>query len=64
VRRVQNSGRLSVVQKGLCSMDICTEADLRMQKTISYNLKHLYPKAKVICEEDDQELPKDIRASV
>jgi fructose-1,6-bisphosphatase/inositol monophosphatase family enzyme len=55
---------LSVVQKGLCSMDICTEADLRMQKTISYNLKHLYPKAKVICEEDDQELPKDIRASV
>jgi len=45
-------------------MDICTEADLRMQKTISYNLRHLYPKSNVICEEDDQEIPASIKPSV
>lgn len=64
VRKVQNSGTLNTVQKGLCSMDVCTEADLRIQKTISHNLRTLYPKATIVCEEDDQEIPAHIKPCV
>jgi fructose-1,6-bisphosphatase/inositol monophosphatase family enzyme len=53
VRNVQKSGTLNVFQKGICQKDVCTEADLRIQKTIQHNLKQLYPGARVICEEDD-----------
>lgn len=34
VRTVQSNGSLNIMQKGLSKMDIVTEADLRIQKTI------------------------------
>jgi len=38
--------------------------DLQIQKTIHYNLKQLYPKAKIICEEDESEIDENIRPSI
>ncbi len=53
VRQVIREDSLNTVQKGLCKSDVCTDADLRIQKTIQHNLKALYPAARLICEEDD-----------
>lgn len=39
--------------KGEGSMDIFTEADVHIQDTVVYNLKQLYPRAKIIGEEDE-----------
>lgn len=40
---------------GQAASDVFTEADIRIQKTIEYNLKMLYPRAKIIGEEDDSD---------
>jgi fructose-1,6-bisphosphatase/inositol monophosphatase family enzyme len=40
------------LQPGQAVSDVFTEADIRIQKTIEYNLKMLYPRAKIIGEED------------
>lgn len=53
VRKVLHAGSLNTVQKGLCKNDVCTEADLRIQKTIQDNLKQLFPRARIICEEEE-----------
>lgn len=37
-----------------------TDADIRIQKTIQYNLKELFPKARIICEEEEKDLPSYI----
>ena len=34
VRKVLAAGQLNTVQKGACKNDVCTEADLRVQRTI------------------------------
>lgn len=53
VRKVLAGGSLGTFQKGLCKIDVTTEADLQIQKTISHNLKALFPRARIICEEED-----------
>lgn len=37
---------------GKSSMDVFTEADVHIQNTVVYNLKQLYPRARIIGEED------------
>ena len=40
IQSVLQSGKpMKTMQKGMCKIDICTEADLRIQKTIQHNLK-------------------------
>ena len=56
VRKVLTEGSLNTVQKGISKADVCTEADLRIQKTIQENLKALFPRAKIICEEEDSQI--------
>jgi len=56
VRKVLSSGLLNTTQKGLCKSDVCTEADLRIQKTIQHNLAMLFPRARIICEEEDSSI--------
>jgi 3'-phosphoadenosine 5'-phosphosulfate (PAPS) 3'-phosphatase len=56
VRKVIQNGNLNTMQKGLCKYDICTEADLKIQKTIQHNLRALFPQARVICEEEDSSI--------
>ncbi len=53
IRQVIQSGALNTTQKGLCKSDVCTEADLQIQTTIQHNLKALFPRARIIAEEDD-----------
>ena len=45
VNQVLQQGSVNAVQKGDSKLDLCTEADLRIQKTISINLRNLYPRA-------------------
>lgn len=40
---------------GRAASDVFTAADIRIQKTIEFNLKQLYPRAKIIGEEDDED---------
>ena len=37
---------------GSSSSDVFTEADIHIQNTVVFNLKELYPRAKIIGEED------------
>ncbi len=60
----QDQTMIQSVQKGLSPADICTEADLRIQKTIQHNLECLYPSSKVVCEEDRQEIPDSYQISI
>jgi 3'-phosphoadenosine 5'-phosphosulfate (PAPS) 3'-phosphatase len=64
VHKVLTSGALNAIQKGECKMDVCTEADLRIQKTIQHNLKELFPRARLICEEEDSSIDESIRPSL
>jgi 3'-phosphoadenosine 5'-phosphosulfate (PAPS) 3'-phosphatase len=64
VKKVQKSGSLNIQQKGVCKMDICTEADLIIQKTLSHNLKALFPQARVICEEDETEIHESVKPTL
>lgn len=64
ISKVQNKGAMAVVQKGVSSSDVFTEADLSIQKTLHHNLKLLYPKATIICEEDDKDIPDHIQPVV
>ena len=64
VRNVLHSGSLNTVQKGLCKIDVCTEADLRIQKTIQENLKALFPRARIICEEEESSIDPSIKAAI
>jgi fructose-1,6-bisphosphatase/inositol monophosphatase family enzyme len=50
MRKVSNFQKL---MKGQSSMDVFTEADVHIQNTVVYNLKQLYPRAKLIGEEDE-----------
>ena len=45
VNQALTQGSMNIVQKGDSKLDLCTEADLRIQKTISMNLKELYPRS-------------------
>ena len=64
VRKVLSAGSLNTVQKGVCKSDVCTEADLRIQRTIQENLKALFPRAKIICEEEDSQINESIKAVI
>jgi 3'-phosphoadenosine 5'-phosphosulfate (PAPS) 3'-phosphatase len=61
---MQSSTGLQTKQKGLCKYDVCTEADLKIQSTIQYNLKALFPKARVICEEEDSSIDESMTPSL
>lgn len=50
MRKVANFTKL---MKGQSSMDVFTEADVHIQNTVVYNLKQLYPRARIIGEEDE-----------
>lgn len=58
ISRVQASGDLHTRQKGFSTSDVVTEADLVIQKTIHSNLKALYPKARIVCEEDEKDVSR------
>lgn len=60
----QDQAAIHSVQKGLSPADVCTEADLRIQKTIQHNLERLYPSSKVVCEEDPQAIPDSYEVSI
>lgn len=45
VSQVLKRGSIGAVQKGDSKLDLCTEADLRIQKTLSHNLRNLYPRS-------------------
>jgi hypothetical protein len=64
VRNVLHSGSLKTVQKGLCKIDVCTEADLRIQKTIQENLKALFPRSRIICEEEESSIDSSIKSVI
>jgi fructose-1,6-bisphosphatase/inositol monophosphatase family enzyme len=64
VRKVLNAGSLNTVQKGVCKSDVCTEADLRIQKTIQENLREIFPRSKIICEEEDSSIDSSIKAVI
>lgn len=64
VRKVLEEGALNTFQKGHCKSDVCTEADLRIQKTIQHNLKALYPQARIICEEEDSSIDETTQPSI
>lgn len=64
VRRVLEGGSLNTMQKGDCKLDICTEADLRIQKTIQHNLAALFPHAKLICEEEESQINESMKPSM
>lgn len=64
VRQVLSAGDLNTKQKGLCKADVCTEADLKIQKTIQHNLKALFPKARIICEEEDSSIDESMAPSL
>ena len=64
VRKVQASGSLGTFQKGQSKMDVCTEADLRIQKTLHHNLKALFPRARIICEEEESDIDSSIQPSI
>jgi fructose-1,6-bisphosphatase/inositol monophosphatase family enzyme len=65
VRKVMQSNTgLNTKQKGLCKYDVCTEADLKIQKTIQHNLKALFPRAKIICEEEDSSIDESMAPSL
>lgn len=64
VNKVLQAGQLNTVQKGLCKMDVTTEADLRIQKTIQHNLRELFPRARVICEEEDSSIDESYEPSL
>lgn len=64
VRKVLHSGSLNTVQKGICKIDVCTEADLRIQKTIQENLKELFPRSRIICEEEESSIDESIKAVI
>jgi len=61
---MQSSSGLQTKQKGLCKYDVCTEADLRIQSTIQHNLKALFPRARVICEEEDSSIDESMAPSL
>ena len=61
---LSSSAGLNTVQKGLCKSDVCTEADLRIQKTIQHNLKELFPRARIICEEEDSSIDESFQPSL
>lgn len=50
VRKVSNFTKL---MKGSSSADVFTEADVHIQNTVVHNLKQLYPRARIIGEEDE-----------
>ena len=52
IRQVEESGDLKTKTKGADGP--CTIADIRVQKTIEQNLKHLYP-GLTICGEESKE---------
>eukprot|EP00347_Sterkiella_histriomuscorum_P005803 403355212 len=64
IKVVQHETSLNIVQKGHCPSDVVTKIDLQIQKTIQYNLKQLYPKARIICEEDEESIDDDIRPNI
>jgi len=64
VRKVLEEGSMNVVQKSMSKMDVCTEADLRIQKTISHNLRALFPNAKIVCEEEESQINESTRPSI
>ena len=41
------------MQKGTSAADVFTEVDVHIQNTVMYNLEQLYPRAKIIGEEDE-----------
>ena len=43
---------VTFIRVGKSSMDVFTEADVHIQNTVVYNLKQLYPRARIIGEED------------
>jgi len=43
---------------------VCTDADLRIQKTIQHNLKSLFPADKLICEEEDSSIDESEKPSM
>ena len=46
-------------QKGGSNYDVFTEADIHIQDTVVYNLKQLYPQARLIGEEDEVQYEVD-----
>ena len=61
IRQVEESGELAQRQKGV--NDPVTIADLRVQKTLEVNLKHLYPSL-VIQGEESKESIADVESLV
>jgi fructose-1,6-bisphosphatase/inositol monophosphatase family enzyme len=41
------------ISKGTMGSDVFTLADMHIQNTVKYNLKQIYPRAKIIGEEDE-----------
>ena len=64
IRKVLTAGSLNTKQKGVCKSDVCTEADLRIQRTIQENLKEIFPRSKIICEEEDSAIDSSIKAVI
>eukprot|EP00347_Sterkiella_histriomuscorum_P009337 403341598 len=46
---------INILNLGQAESDVFTYADFYIQKTVSYNLKQLYPRATIIGEEDDND---------
>ncbi|CDW74136.1 3 (2)-bisphosphate nucleotidase 1 [Stylonychia lemnae] len=63
-QQVYHENNFNIVQKGMCANDVYTELDLQIQKTIHYNLKQLYPRAKIICEEEESSIDENIKPSI
>jgi fructose-1,6-bisphosphatase/inositol monophosphatase family enzyme len=64
IRQRAPKSKIGLIQKGASSLDVCTETDLRIQRNLQYNLKALYPKAKIICEEDEAMISSDITPTI
>lgn len=48
----------------MCGNDIMTQADLQIQKTLYHNLRNLYPELRIICEEDENDIPEYIKPNL